>query len=48
MKDEIKCAQNGGGVVYLLQSVAIHFNLTVYTIFVNKFVQSLLLQENNM
>ena len=29
MKDELNCSHNGGGVVYLLQSVAIHFNLTV-------------------
>ena len=29
MKDELNCSYNGGGVVYLLQSVAIHFNLTV-------------------
>ena len=28
MKDELNCSHNGGGVVYLLQSVAIHFNLT--------------------
>ena len=31
MKDEINCSYNGGGVVYLLQSGAIHFNLTVQT-----------------
>ena len=29
MKDELNFAYNGGGVAYLLQSVAIHFNLTV-------------------
>ena len=29
MKDEINFSHNGGGVVYLLQSVAINFNLTV-------------------
>ena len=29
MKDELNCSHNGGGVVYLLQSVAIHINLTV-------------------
>ena len=29
MKDEINCFHNGGGVAYLLQIVAIHFNLTV-------------------
>ena len=31
MKDELNCSHNGGQVAYLLQSVAIHFNLTVYT-----------------
>ena len=31
MKDEINFSHNGGVVVYLLQSVAIHFNLTVLT-----------------
>ena len=31
MKDEINFCHNGGVVVYLLQSVAIHFNLTVLT-----------------
>ena len=30
MKYELNFSYNGGGVVYLLQSVAIHFNLTVY------------------
>ena len=29
LKDELDCSHNGGGVVYLLQSGAIHFNLTV-------------------
>ena len=29
MKDELNFSHNGGGVVYLLQSGAIHFNLTV-------------------
>ena len=29
MKDDINCAYNGGGVVYLLKNVAIHFNLKV-------------------
>ena len=29
MKDEINCYHNCGGVAYLLQIVAIHFNLTV-------------------
>ena len=28
MKDEINCFYYGGGIAYLLQSVAIHFNLT--------------------
>ena len=28
--DELNCSYNGGGVVYLLQSVAIHFNLLQY------------------
>ena len=31
MKDDVNFPHNGGGVVYLLQSVAIHLNLTVYT-----------------
>ena len=31
MKDELNCSNNGGGVAYLVQSVAIHFNLIVYT-----------------
>ena len=30
MKDELNCFYIGGGVVYLLQSGAIHFNHTVY------------------
>ena len=29
MKDDLNRFYNGGGVVYLLQSGAIHFNLTV-------------------
>ena len=29
MKYELKFSYNDGGVAYLLQSVAIHFNLTV-------------------
>ena len=29
MKDELNCSYIGGGVAYLMQSVAIHFNLTV-------------------
>ena len=29
MKDELDRSYNGGGVVYLLQSGAIYFNLTV-------------------
>ena len=29
MKDDINCHYNGGGDTYLLQSLAIHFNLTV-------------------
>ena len=29
MKDELNCSYDGGGVAYLLQSVAIHFNLIV-------------------
>ena len=29
MKDELNYSYNGGGVAYLLQSVAIHFNLIV-------------------
>ena len=28
MQDELNCSHNGGVVVYLLQSVAIHFNHT--------------------
>ena len=31
MKDELIYSYKGGGVVYQLQSVAIHFNLTVNT-----------------
>ena len=31
LKDELNHSYNGGGVVYLLQSGAIHFNLTVAT-----------------
>ena len=30
MKNELNRSHNGGGVVYLLQSGAIHINLTVY------------------
>ena len=30
MKDDINCSYNDGGDAYLLQSVAIHFNHTVY------------------
>ena len=30
MKDELNCSYNGRGDAYLLQSVAIHFNHTVY------------------
>ena len=30
MKDELNRSYNGEGVVYLLQSGAIHFNLTVH------------------
>ena len=33
MKDELNCSYNGGGLEYLLQSVAIHFNITVITTF---------------
>ena len=29
MKDELNFFYDGGGVAYLLKSVAIHFNLTV-------------------
>ena len=29
MKDELVCSDNGGGVAYILQSVATHFNLTL-------------------
>ena len=29
MKDELNCSLNSGGVAYLLQSVAIHFNVIV-------------------
>ena len=29
MKDKLTCPHNGGELLYLLQSVAIHFNLTV-------------------
>ena len=32
MKDELNRSYNGGVVVYLLQSVAIHFYLTVYIV----------------
>ena len=32
MKDDINCFYNGTGVVYLLQSVDIHLNLTVYNV----------------
>ena len=32
MKDEINWSHNGGGVAYLLQSFAIHFNLTVSSV----------------
>ena len=31
MKDELNCYYNGGVDAYLLQSVAMHFNHTVYT-----------------
>ena len=30
MKDELNFSYNGGGYAYLLQSVAIHFNITLY------------------
>ena len=30
MKDELNCSHNDRGVAYLLQSVAIHFNHTVF------------------
>ena len=32
MKDQLNCSYNGGGIVYLLKSVAIYFNLTVRVI----------------
>ena len=35
MKDELNLSYNGGVVVYLLQSGAIHFNLTVVPIFIS-------------
>ena len=35
MKDELNCSYNGEGVVYPMQSVANHLNLTVYRILLN-------------
>ena len=32
LKDELNCSYNGGGVAYLLQSIAILFNLTFRSI----------------